>query len=864
MTTQWEYEFDPYGDNPNNLIVDEPHTITPANGKNFSFFIPRKTPFHRRSVVLKDAVSGVTLNVGTDYYFGWRYDDIITSGSVQPVYGAIVLNDHTKTYNVKVTYQTLGGPTVIDDAEIAQLLANTLRDPRRALWTDVVDVPSELPPIPHRQSTQDLVGFDQQIEVLYKIADAIAEGNVKAMQALMEHMNDFHNPHHVTLKDLGIDDLNSLILATKEEAETGTDNVHYMSSLRVAQYSTANVIPVIDAHKKDTNNPHAVTASQVGLGSVENYPIASSQEAEAGVATNRYMTPATTTTLVSKNFKPLVDNHIADKNNPHGVTKTQVGLGNVSNYPTASDQEASEGTATNRYMTPYLTAVAIAAQVNVAIDYHTSDFNNPHKVTATQVGLGNVSNYGTATVPEATAGTVNTKFMTPYLTAQSINVNAPIALEFHTGDMNNPHGVTKTHVGLGNVSNYAVASLEEAIDGTANDRYMTPYVTDKLIAKRLADAGVGVPVTKETIGLGLVENYAPANADDMKTLQGTKYVTTSSLGSFFQGGGGASTFITKSTVGLSQLENYRVATEDDIIARSNQAYATAYTVSKMMSENLISSPILTQNPDLTFTKKPYTLVKTTSFMGATTTGDGVLISYLASDIVDSDQAYYYVDFPLTGVLTQQATLSNVVRGPAMTIPFLSLKAADGSGYTFGIEVKEDTATFALIEEGTVTPVGTPTAISGLATGQVLTLSSNLTPASSAYSLNLVVNGTGYNFSGTKSDLLNMAALPDDPATLTMLGSFGVSVDADLDNLSTNGILLSTTYIPTATDGYLVNVDTGAKYTYNTADGSWVAAAGGTNVFYRQGSTYWNPLTDELFLAASMNHVIPFGMNAIVA
>lgn len=40
------------------------------------------------------------------------------------------------------------------------------------------------------------------------------------------------------------------------------------------------------------DNPHVVTAAQIGLGLVQNYPTASAQEALDGVATNRLMTPA--------------------------------------------------------------------------------------------------------------------------------------------------------------------------------------------------------------------------------------------------------------------------------------------------------------------------------------------------------------------------------------------------------------------------------------------------------------------------------------------------------------------------------------------------------------------------------------------
>ena len=50
----------------------------------------------------------------------------------------------------------------------------------------------------------------------------------------------------------------------------------------------------LDVHIARTDNPHAVTKAQVGLGSVDNYPTASQAEAEAGTAANRFMTPQRT------------------------------------------------------------------------------------------------------------------------------------------------------------------------------------------------------------------------------------------------------------------------------------------------------------------------------------------------------------------------------------------------------------------------------------------------------------------------------------------------------------------------------------------------------------------------------------------
>ena len=98
--------------------------------------------------------------------------------------------------------------------------------------------------------------------------------------------------------------------------------------------------------------------------------------------------------------------HIQNQNNPHNVTKQQVGLGNVTNVEQASKQDFNN---------------------------HATNHNNPHSVTKAQVGLGNVANVEQA---------------------------SKIDFQNHLNNRNNPHGVTKTHVGLGNVDNVRQASYE--------------------------------------------------------------------------------------------------------------------------------------------------------------------------------------------------------------------------------------------------------------------------------------------------------------------------------------------------------------------------------------------------------------------
>lgn len=61
--------------------------------------------------------------------------------------------------------------------------------------------------------------------------------------------------------------------------------------------------------------------------------------------------------------------HMENTNNPHGVTKRQVGLGNVKDLPLATQLDSEAGLRNDRYMTPLRTKEAIDKQVNIG-DYY--------------------------------------------------------------------------------------------------------------------------------------------------------------------------------------------------------------------------------------------------------------------------------------------------------------------------------------------------------------------------------------------------------------------------------------------------------------------------------------------------------------
>lgn len=68
-----------------------------------------------------------------------------------------------------------------------------------------------------------------------------------------------------------------------------------------------------------------------------------------------------------------VENHIANKLNPHSVTKNQVGLGNVQNFGLATEDEAKQGDSNAKYMTPSLTQAVLSANINSIAYANSSD-----------------------------------------------------------------------------------------------------------------------------------------------------------------------------------------------------------------------------------------------------------------------------------------------------------------------------------------------------------------------------------------------------------------------------------------------------------------------------------------------------------
>lgn len=325
------YEEDLYGTNPDNLIPAEVQTVSAPSDEDDFFF----TIPHCAPFF---ATSLVVMNDATGVPYVLGEDYVIGHYFIEamgktgrPIAGSIRFLRQNINSKVRFRYQTLGGQWGFDKAKILAELSNRAINPVTRSWGMIAPLPATFPPLPHTEDVLDIVSAEEIVEGIDRLADVV------------------------------------------EAAAEGTSA----------------------SHINDKNNPHQVTAFQVNLGNLSNFKFATSVQATNPNFTDAYMNPWATGLLITSMALTPLNNHINDKNNPHGTTAVHVGLGSVPNYPAATASEAVNPTINNRLLTPYTASLLLAAQSDVgridaleqALNEHINDKTNPHEVTPEQLSV---------------------------------------------------------------------------------------------------------------------------------------------------------------------------------------------------------------------------------------------------------------------------------------------------------------------------------------------------------------------------------------------------------------------------------------------------------------------------------------------
>lgn len=245
-----QYPIDLTGLLPSNRIVQEGQTLTPANGVKHQLLIPTFAPFFADSFRLSHySAAGVLVDLvaGVDYVAVMEQTQLSKLCAAKVYSGINVLRSDVRGA-VFLNYQTLGGSFGVDHQAMLEDLARVSHDSRFVAWDAVTGKPVYFPVTEHYLSIQeDTIGF---------------AGLVAALEGLRGALSNLSETDVVTL------------------------NAHILS----------------------LSNPHTTTKLQVGLGNVQNYPLASLGEAAAGTSSQRYLTPKTARIAIDSNLPHAADN----------------------------------------------------------------------------------------------------------------------------------------------------------------------------------------------------------------------------------------------------------------------------------------------------------------------------------------------------------------------------------------------------------------------------------------------------------------------------------------------------------------------------------------------------------------------------
>ena len=320
----------------------------------------------------------------------------------------------------------------------------------------------------------------------------------KNENALNSHVNNKSNPHSVTASQVGLGSVPNV--TTNDQTPTYTEASILTKLISGEKLSTAfskisKAITDFIAHVANKNNPHSVTKAQVGLGNCDNTSDTDKPISTAQLAENKRIEDLANTAQNDINV------HSSRVDNPHAVTKTQVGLGNCDN---TSDINKPVSTAQAESIAD---AKKAGTDAQSSVGLHKEDVNNPHKVTKAQVGLSNCDNTSDKDKPISTAQSAE------FARIEGLITNAQGSSDTHFNRTDNPHSVTKAQVGLSNCDNTSDADkpVSTAQATSIADAKKAGTDAQNFINSHKEDTNNPHKVTKTQVGLGNCDNTSDAN-----------------------------------------------------------------------------------------------------------------------------------------------------------------------------------------------------------------------------------------------------------------------------------------------------------------------------------------------------------------
>ena len=278
------YPFDPTGRASANRIENQSITVTPPTQiTDYSYVVPRGAPFYADSLVVKDgrSVGARTLVENVDY---WCVIDFLSASVslTKRVCVGIALLDPGYSGTLYITYQAVGGNYSLADYSVLEELIRERYVVKHVSYEQIINLPEGFAPEWHQHEIADMVGMGQVVTMLNNIKIAIEGRQGSYGQLSAQISNHTGNSAAHTPSQVGLGNVKNYDVATLAEANTGAGNKYVTASV-MKQYVSGQGQDVSAFITTSTANATFATKAQLN-----NYSTTSQSDSKYALKSDSY------------------------------------------------------------------------------------------------------------------------------------------------------------------------------------------------------------------------------------------------------------------------------------------------------------------------------------------------------------------------------------------------------------------------------------------------------------------------------------------------------------------------------------------------------------------------------------------------
>lgn len=281
------------GESLHNRTKSEVHDMDKIYNLAFRCVVLDHGYFYTDKLVIIDE-QGKELRPDLDFQL-ISFNDEVFSKTGKVACAVIVIVNPKISSKIYVDAQMVGGSFERVGKAIAQMSMGLLNNTRKVHWNNVTGKPDRFPAGGHTHPLWELYGFTPSVVQFKRMAEAAGKSTAKVLDGIYRD---------------------------------------YDEQMTLLERDLSAIEQLLTTHIADLANPHDDTAFKIGLGDVLNAPTATETQARQphGNLMSIYATPWSVGLAYDANFTPIVQAHITNKNNPHGLTAAQLSVYTVAEF----------------------------------------------------------------------------------------------------------------------------------------------------------------------------------------------------------------------------------------------------------------------------------------------------------------------------------------------------------------------------------------------------------------------------------------------------------------------------------------------------------------------------------------------------